>query len=410
MNSKPKIGCRLAIACLAALFSAGALAANNLPRLQFGIGDVKAVSPVGKIRKLIKGDVLLPGEKMVTGHGAMAQLRIFEQGVVVLKDRGQLELNPAVDGKFSVSLDQGLLRTVTKLGHRRGKIDVATSAAEIVVQSGDVLTGVGVEKSARATTHNHVLDGKVTVKTSAGERDVGIGKTVKINPLGGEVNAVDRAPDVMQLSGPAPSNRIGTELNGTTPGNIPTAPKSGLPKIAGLEPKTTPKNLVPRPGRLIGLGDKKPIKRTDIPRNRGPEVIFDGVRPIGMRPPASAPIIDKEAISNIPFIVIPGSLGGGTTDFVPITPTNPVFSKLKPEKFIDLSPGSSVMGESTYTSPELPNFRLLTLDSGKVDPTNSKYDQALADTIKKTRVNPGKTKVKPVRCKTCVKGLTLIKP
>lgn len=68
------------------------------------------------------------------------------------------------------------------------------------------------------------------------------------------------------------------------------------------------------------------------------------------------------------------------------------------------------MGESTYTSPELPNFRLLTLDSGKVDPTNSKYDQALADTIKKTRVNPGKTKVKPVRCKTCVKGLTLIKP
>jgi len=403
---------------LAAFFSAGALAANGLPRLQFGIGDVKAVSPAGKIRKLIKGDVLLPGEKMVTGHGAMAQLRIFEQGVVVLKDRGQLELKPAVNGKFTVSLDQGLMRTVTKLGYRRGKIDVATPAAEIAVQSGDVLTGVGVGKSARATTHNHVLDGKVRVKTKAGESVVDIGKIVQINPLGGVVNAVDKVPDAMQLRVPAPSAGVSAALNGATAGKLGSAFKRDRTKRAVLNPRDAPtKNFISRPDRAVsarpvsvaGLG-RTPIKPARQFGSRGPKVNFDGVEAIDPRTSFGSNS-DRQVVNDTLILSIPSSISN-TRNFAPAATDNSKIKKelIKKARVVNLAPTASVAGETTLSSSQLPEIKVVTFEPAKIEPAAQTFDPVLTDRINKNRVNPGKTKIKPVRCKTCDRGLALIRP
>ena len=61
MNTQIKY--RTIVAALAMLFSASSMAAAEMPRLQFGHGDVKAISLDGTTRPLKKGDALRPGEK-----------------------------------------------------------------------------------------------------------------------------------------------------------------------------------------------------------------------------------------------------------------------------------------------------------------------------------------------------------
>ena len=130
MQCSPK---KLSQTLTAALFLACALPgqAAETPRLQFTIGDVQIQDANGNLRPAIKGDFIRPGEKIITGNGGMAQLRMFNQGVVALKAGSEITVEPPIQEQFSVKLDRGLIRTVTKLADRVGKIDVLTPGANI---------------------------------------------------------------------------------------------------------------------------------------------------------------------------------------------------------------------------------------------------------------------------------------
>ncbi len=403
------ISYNLVITTLLAFFSAGAMAANNLPRLQFGVGDVKAVSPDGSVREFIKGDVLLPGEKMVTGPGAMAQLRIFQQGIVVLKDKGQLELKPPVNGKFAVSLEKGLMRTVTKLGYRLGKIDVETPVAQIGVQSGDMLTGVGVDNSATTTTHNHVLDGLVKVKTSNGESVIDIGKIVQINPIGGVIKVIDKVPDVMKLRVPAPTTAVKATLKGATSVSVSTAFNSDVTKIAVLNPgaANAAAAAAARPGGLSRLTPKAPIGGDAGKLSKaGVKVNFDGVKVFDPRT-TSGSAADQQTINSALILSIPSSISN-TRSFAPVTTTDPVVKSSLTTKaqIVTLTPTTSVGGETTLSTTAIPEIKIVTYEPVKVVVTDPSYNPTLVNTIKNTTTTG---KINTNLCATCTKSLSLIK-
>lgn len=411
------------VALLAMLFSAQLFAATEMPRLQFGIGDVKAIAANGDIRPLKKGDVLLPGEKLVTGPGAMAQLRLFKQGVVVLRDASQLELQKPVDGKYGVALDKGLLRTVTRLGFRLGKIDVKTPGAEIAVQSGDMLTGVGVDQSSRATTHSHVFDGLVKIRTSNEEKVAEIGKIFQVNPIGGAVTVVDRVPPSMKLTLPAPSAKGKAVLDPVTNKGVGGAFDSDMTKIAVLKPGT-PTVTRPRPATsgfqvavptpsatAVSIGARGSIGKATQPV----KVNYDAVKVFDPRITTGSGD-DIQAVKNALIVSIPSSISD-TRSFAPVTTTDPAIKKSLTTQatVVTLTPTTKVAGETTLSSPQLP-VKVVTFEPTRIVDTSTNFNPELVKTITttptttttKTLTTTVKTPIKTTTCLTCTKSLTLI--
>lgn len=208
-------------------------------------------------------------------------------------------------------------------------------------------------------------------------------------------------------------------MNGATTGRLGSAFNSDRTKRAVLNPKAaaSKKLIVPRPDRAISaqpdrvavLG-RAPIKPTRKFGSRGPKVNFDGVEIIDPRTNFGSNS-DRQVVNDTLILSIPSSIGK-TRNFAPVTTENSKIKKelIKKTRVVNLAATASVAGETTLSSNQLPGIKVVTFEPAKIEPTAPTFDPVLADTIKKTRVNPGKTKIKPVRCKTCVEGLTLAKP
>ena len=405
------------MAVVTVLFSASALAATEMPRLQFGHGDVKAISIDGKSRPLKKGDVLRPGEKLVTGPGAMAQLRLFKQGVVVLRDQSQMELKPEIDGRYRVALDKGLMRTVTKLGFRLGKIDVATPVAQIAVQSGDMLTGVGVDNSARTTTHSHVFDGLVKIKTGNQEQVADRGKIFQVNPIGGAITTLKKVPDSMKLTLPEPTKRSRVILDQTTRKMADRAYDIDQTKIVVLDrpvTKTLGKGQLNVPGAFDPKGR---ITTPTVAKTGGKKVYsannFDRTKLYQLE--TKGDLLGKNGKG--PFVLDYSSSRDGRTIMPVKTSKNTNIKKLtRAATPVNLKKTVKVAGETTLSSPVLP-IKVVTFEPEKIVKSSNNYNKELVKTIKqptrtttpvKTVKNPVKNPVKtPVRTiKTPIKTTT----
>ncbi len=327
---------------------------------------------------------------------------------MVLKDKGQLELKPPVDGRYVISLEKGLMRTVTKLGHRLGKIDIATPAAKIGVQSGDALTGVGVDKSATATTHNQVLDGLVKVKTSNGERVVDIGKIVRINPIGGVITVVDKVPDVMKLRVPAPNTAVKATLKGTTSSNVNAAFSSDMTKVAVLNPGAAKAAAAARPSGLSGLTVKAPIGGDAGKQGlAGVKVNFDGVEVIDPRTTFGS-AADQQTVNSALILSIPSSISN-TRSFAPVTTTDPVVRSglTTRAQVVKLSPTTSVGGETTLSTSAIPEIKIVTYEPIKVIEGDPGVNTTLLNTIKNSTTTKTGT-INTNLCATCTKSLSVI--
>ena len=80
---------------LAALQSS--VGAVELPKVQFVNGDVRLLQPNGITVPIKKGDVIHPGEKLITGDGGVAQIRASNQGVIALRKNSEIEFKPVAD-------------------------------------------------------------------------------------------------------------------------------------------------------------------------------------------------------------------------------------------------------------------------------------------------------------------------
>jgi len=419
--NKSRVVVRAVLAMIAVCFS-GAAPAVEMPRLQFAIGDVYAIGTDDIQRRVKKGDKLLPSERLVTGKGAMAQLRIFDQGVVVLKGNGLLELQKPIDDKFAVMLDKGLMRTVTRLGYKLGRIDVIAPGVDLDVEAGDVLTGVGLFGQEDTATLYRVLDGDIKVKTGKQEKIAQVGKVVKVDAFRGQEDALEVTPDAMRLKVPEPksisgtlpggstasvSSRSAAAFKGSTAASLGKSFDSDMSKIAVLNPGAvdgltrTAVNVPVAVNKLnpdikTGLSDLDPTVKVN----------YDGVKVYDPR--ISFGTDDEKLSVNSALIVSFPSSISRVTNFVPVTPTDPVISKslVSSAQIINLQPTLSVAGETTLSSSVLPEIKVITYDSTVVNPI-------LAETIKtSTAIQPTRTTtaITSTICKTCINSLTLIKP
>jgi len=409
----------------------GAVPAVEMPRLQFAIGDVYAIGTDDIQRRVKKGDKLLPGERLVTGKGAMAQLRIFDQGVVVLKGNGLLELQKPIDDKFSVMLDKGLMRTVTRLGYKLGKIDVIAPGVDLDVEAGDVLTGVGLFGQEDTATLYRVLDGDIRVKTGKQEKIAQVGKVVKVDAFRDQEDALEVTPDAMRLKVPEPksisgsapegsaasvSSRSAAAFKGSTAASLGKSFDSDMSKIAVLNPGAV--DGLTRTGVSVPVAVNKlnpDIKSGLSDLEPAVQVNYDGVKVYDPRTTfggaAEQSLVKSTLIVSIPSI-------GGVTSYVPVAPTDPVIrsSLTSSAQIINLEPTLSLSGTTaTLSSPTLPEIKVITYDPTKVISTDLNFDPILTETIKtSTTLEPTRTTttstITSTICSTCLQSLSLIKP
>ncbi len=146
-----------------ALFGAGAGAAE-LPRIQFVAGDVQVLRADGSRGPVHKGDTLNSGDRLLTGPGAIAQIRAADRGVVAVRPASEVQFKPQGPGSdvgLDVVLNRGRLRAVSDLG-RAGLLQVITPDSKITVDTGDIETGV-LPAGGGAETFNLVRSGEVTL-------------------------------------------------------------------------------------------------------------------------------------------------------------------------------------------------------------------------------------------------------
>lgn len=259
-NTNRSFPSRVLAACLvgAMLYLSPTAHAEQAPRLQFVSGDVSAVDPAGQRRMVHKGDALRPGEKLVTGPGGMAQLRVFGQGVVALRGNSAVEISQPADGGFGVALDRGLVRTVTDLADRKGRIDVATPQGGFTVRGGDLQTAVGNGDNGDDSVVGRALSGDVTIRSAGGEQPAVLGRAVQLAGPGLPPRTLDVVPPSLDLRvpgrGPVPPAPAG-RFEPAAPGPLAALPVTTRPLFGPGGPMPPgpafdPRGVVPMPPPL----------------------------------------------------------------------------------------------------------------------------------------------------------------
>ena len=245
--------------------------AVELPKVQFVNGDVHVLRPNGVTIPIKKGDVIHPGEKLITGNVGVAQIRATDQGVVALRKNSEIEFKPVAD-KFDVALNRGQVRTVTALGaNLAGQMTVQTPQSNVSVKNGDSLTGIQTDSKGAASTFSQSLSGEVDVHDQSGN---------KLQMTPGQVvqSLADAAPVAVigaTVFNPAPA-LPGTGAAPGSPGeatklarteNVPAPPALNNPasgpgsnNLAGALSDAAI-NL----GRLPGAGVTLAVEQTQIP-------------------------------------------------------------------------------------------------------------------------------------------------
>jgi hypothetical protein len=254
---------------LCAALSVGAQAAEG-SRIQFVTGAVKVIRADGTEVPAAKGDIIGPGDRLVTGADGMAQVRALDQGVLALRANSECRFEQRGSG-LDVALTRGQLRTVTDLGGAtKGMINVTTPDSRLAVGDGDVETGVkpadaggkGGESFSQVHTGVIKLDG-----ARGGALTLQPGQLAKVGDAIAPT-VITEKPVFIQPVLPLPTVVGGKPANATL-GTLATSvdPKAELPLL------TTPTPGF-QPGVLTALGDNIGTKglNTEPPQVKLPEV------------------------------------------------------------------------------------------------------------------------------------------
>ena len=260
------------------LIASFSVTAEDLPRLQFVSGEVFAEDINGQQRVVKKGDVIKPGEKLLTSEGAIAQLRVFGQGIVALRESSEISVTPPVAGKFGVNLDNGLIRTVTSLPRIQGEINVKTPKVVFAVKGGDMQTGL--KQADSKSPISLAIAGDVKVLSGKRQFKLEPGTAVSINSLDGGVKTLTKIPTELLLKQPA----LSTDLK--------------LQTSTSTEPKTD--------SRL--LSDSTFLTSTSFDATR----TFSSTETVKLEPVISEPVLDKTYSFELTKVSVDsdGSLGG----------------------------------------------------------------------------------------------------
>ena len=169
-----------AAALLAAVASGTAFAQGDAAGRFIAVtGEVKIVGADGVAREATRGGEFRPGESIVTGTNALAQVRMTDGGALSVRAESQLKLegyrfqgNDDPEPSFFASLIKGGFRTITGLigRGRRDSYRVATTSATMGIRGThfEIVHVVQPLADAAPGTYNRVYDGIVSIQNRAG--------------------------------------------------------------------------------------------------------------------------------------------------------------------------------------------------------------------------------------------------
>jgi len=186
----PDLRLSIALAFLAPLsaWAQAQIAPIELPKLIFCSGSCFAIDDKGVRTPVSKGTLLREGQRLETGPGGYAQLKLGQGAELALSERAQVRFDQkSVGGRDLVILDQGRIRMIG--GEALGK--VATRALELRTSDGTFsLKGADVEVKKGASgasnlTFMKVNNGNASLRSSQGE--IAIAKETVQGVAGGKV-------------------------------------------------------------------------------------------------------------------------------------------------------------------------------------------------------------------------------
>lgn len=245
---------RRSVSLLLALLAAHGAGAAEPLRVQFVNGDVTLQRPDGSRVPVRKGDVIGGGDRLITGPGAVAQVRAQDQGVVALRPDSAITFSPKAQG-LGITLDQGQLRAVTMPGLTApAPLQITTPDSRMALTQGDLETGLQPQDGTPETL-NQLRAGRIEVEgTVIDPSSVAPGQVFRTE--GGLPVAVAAAPLHAPVTPPTPG-LPGTEgaalpENGAQPAlplpEVRALPVQPLATLAGLNPAPPGAGLPPRLG------------------------------------------------------------------------------------------------------------------------------------------------------------------
>jgi hypothetical protein len=237
---RPIMRASLVLLPIALTLASMPVVAQEAPRVIFCTGSCFAVDQAGARTPAPKGTMLREGQRLETGPGAYAQLKLGPDAALGVSERAQVRFDQrSVRDRDLVMLDQGRIRMVS--GEAIGK--AATRALELRTQDGTfALRGADIEVRRLQATAG-AASGLTVVKVNAGDARL-------LNPQGGIVitkDAVqgvtagkivtDKSISVADVA-PAPS-RPGVAVTTAVVAPIQTVPVSNMP-VAPLAPVLRP--------------------------------------------------------------------------------------------------------------------------------------------------------------------------
>ncbi|HEY5764063.1 MAG TPA: hypothetical protein VIS73_12720 [Rhodocyclaceae bacterium] len=235
---------------LAVALAAMPLATHASPAgtLLFAKGGTQIVDPSGVSRIGKAGDLLQPGERVVTPDGAVCQIKLWDGTLVGVRPDTELKVElpeqASARAKSVIQVLKGGLRVINldlRDGRTRlpvtlqsptGVVDLTNADAESRVVSPETLKKSGVKDPGLYT---RVQIGKGTIRTGTGEVPIAI-RTVAFTPM------IDVAPTLVTASG---SLFTSTQLSSTTLSTTTLTTATVDPKLTTslstttLDPKLT---------------------------------------------------------------------------------------------------------------------------------------------------------------------------
>ena len=245
------------------LFANTTLASEVVGKLQFVVGEVKAIAADGSTRLLKKGDSIHIGEIIKSAEGGSAQVIMQDQNRLVVRTDTELKVkefkfDPAKPEatKAVISLQQGAIRSFSGPADKgkTGNHFVETPLATVGVGKGDreiihIKSDTGA-KALPAGTFSKVYMGDATVESSQGKLTIGKHQVGRVTGMPGEVKKPENIAELPRTI----EKKFVSSL-----GIMNTAVHKGSDgKAVGVYPdvaKTpTPAGPVPIPYPNIGMG------------------------------------------------------------------------------------------------------------------------------------------------------------
>lgn|GEM_PF-3849061 len=159
----------LAIA-LAALQPVAAQAADPIGKVIFQSGGAFIVDAAGKQRAASKGDLIMPGERLVTGDNALTQVKMRDGSFVGLRPGTDLKFQEmrlaGKDAGQDVALASGSIRVLNLPGEGTLKpvpVNVQAGDARIVLRGADMESSVKRDRAAGVETITRLNHGVGTL-------------------------------------------------------------------------------------------------------------------------------------------------------------------------------------------------------------------------------------------------------